>query len=345
MEDLGTLPGVSDSRARAVNADGSIVVGVSGWAFRWTAAGGMENLGTANPKSVSADGSVIAGDFQALAARWTSTDGWLPFTGLSGYDYWTAVGISSDGTRIVGDSGIWIGDPVFPNFDYLYSEATRWTQNGAAHDVLPGNGMSTAKAISGDGTVVVGAQGPTGGPPGPPLPPPPPMIAFRRFIGGGGTDILGSLPGHSSSMALAVSGDGAVVVGRSGFSLAFRWTSNEGMVDLNAYLPSLGIDLAGWELTEAVGISADGRVIVGNGVHNGVNEGWVAIIASVIPGDLNCDGQYDGRDVQGFVLALLDPVAYGAAFPTCSTALADTNSDGVVDIDDLVGFVEGLLGA
>jgi len=45
MQSLGTLPGSSSSRAYAASADGSVVVGTSGnQAFRWTQAGGMENL-------------------------------------------------------------------------------------------------------------------------------------------------------------------------------------------------------------------------------------------------------------------------------------------------------------
>jgi hypothetical protein len=35
-----------------------------------------------------------------------------------------------------------------------------------------------------------------------------------------------------------------------------------------------GVNLAGWTLTNATGISANGKVIVGYGTHNGVTEGW-----------------------------------------------------------------------
>jgi uncharacterized membrane protein len=46
MQDLGTLGG-NWSVAYGVSADGSVVVGLSvGRAFRWTAAGGMEDLNT-----------------------------------------------------------------------------------------------------------------------------------------------------------------------------------------------------------------------------------------------------------------------------------------------------------
>ena len=38
----------------------------------------------------------------------------------------------------------------------------------------------------------------------------------------------------------------------------------------------LQLDLAGWTLDAGCGISADGTVIVGSGVHNGNPEGWIA---------------------------------------------------------------------
>jgi probable HAF family extracellular repeat protein len=69
---LGTLPGGNWSAATGVSADGSVVVGVArnaAWqqrAFRWTAARGMQDLGTLGGSGsvaygVSADGSVVVG--------------------------------------------------------------------------------------------------------------------------------------------------------------------------------------------------------------------------------------------------------------------------------------------
>jgi hypothetical protein len=46
----------------------------------------------------------------------------------------------------------------------------------------------------------------------------------------------------------------------------------------NVLEDDFGLDLSGWTLTEATGISADGRTIVGYGVNpSGDQEGWIAV--------------------------------------------------------------------
>jgi hypothetical protein len=61
-------------------------------------------------------------------------------------------------------------------------------------------------------------------------------------------------------------------------------------------------------------------------------------------GDLNCDGAVDPFDIDAFVLALSDPVAYAAAYPTCDLYLADANNDSNVDAFDIDPFVDLLTG-
>jgi len=60
------------------------------------------------------------------------------------------------------------------------------------------------------------------------------------------------------------------------------------------------------------------------------------------PGDLNCDGVVDAADVGAFVMALIDPTGYPAAFPGCPWLGADLNNDGAVDFEDINPFVEVL---
>ncbi len=59
-------------------------------------------------------------------------------------------------------------------------------------------------------------------------------------------------------------------------------------------------------------------------------------------GDLNCDGRTDLGDVPAFALALLDPVGYAAAYPSCQIGRADVNEDAAIDGRDVQDFA-GLL--
>ncbi len=55
-------------------------------------------------------------------------------------------------------------------------------------------------------------------------------------------------------------------------------------------------------------------------------------------GDLNCDGAFNGGDIDPFFLALGDPAGYAAQFPNCDPLLGDMNSDGRLDGGDIDPF-------
>ena len=61
-------------------------------------------------------------------------------------------------------------------------------------------------------------------------------------------------------------------------------------------------------------------------------------------GDLNCDGLVDINDVGAFVMALVDPAGYQAAYPGCDPLRADMNASGAADGADVQLFVDALLG-
>lgn len=49
-------------------------------------------------------------------------------------------------------------------------------------------------------------------------------------------------------------------------------------MNLNTYLPTLGLDLTGWNLEVCSAISFDGNTRVGQGTFNGETRGWHATI-------------------------------------------------------------------
>jgi uncharacterized membrane protein len=102
-----------------------------------------------------------------------------------------------------------------------------------------------------------------------------------RWTTAGGFEDIGVLLGGTSAYAVRVSGDGDTIVGSSDSlngRVAMMWTREAGMVDVREHLVGLGISVDGWTLTEANGVSADGRVLAGIGLHDGQFEGWVAVV-------------------------------------------------------------------
>jgi len=153
------------------------------------------------------------------------------------------LGLSQDGSVGVGASG------------GVVSVAFRWTAAGGREDygLLPGMPAQTwAKAVSSNGTVIAGSIAGN------------PIESASVRIGSGLVQDLGILPNHHSSRALAVSGDGTIVVGQnmagSGTNYtsgqAFMWTAQTGMQPMPHLRP-------GGSLTQARGISRDGTTIVG----------------------------------------------------------------------------------
>lgn len=64
----------------------------------------------------------------------------------------------------------------------------------------------------------------------------------------------------------------------------------------------------------------------------------IAYLRRLRLGDLNCDGRFDGSDIDPFFLALADPVAYTVQFPNCNTRNGDMNGDGSLNGADIDPF-------
>lgn len=65
----------------------------------------------------------------------------------------------------------------------------------------------------------------------------------------------------------------------------------------------------------------------------------LTVAVAPVPGDMNCDGRANGRDIGPFVLAILDTTGYGSAYPGCSISNGDLNNDLSTDSDDISPFV------
>jgi MYXO-CTERM domain-containing protein len=141
-------------------------------------------------------------------------------------------------------------------------------------ELAGGASQSIALDVSRDGGTIVGNSQSANG-----------EEAFR-WTQSLGMAPLGDLPGGTfASSAHAVSDGGYHIVGRArgaGGQEAFLWNPVDGMRSLRQVLVTAGINMTGWTLTSANGISSDGRVIVGEGINSqGLLEAWRATIVVV----------------------------------------------------------------
>jgi probable HAF family extracellular repeat protein len=176
-----------------------------------------------------------------------------------------AYDISGDGEVIVGLS--------ISSTEIAAFRLTSSTGMVSLGDLPGGSSLSAAYAVSDDGTTIVGYGSNDDG-----------QVAMR-WTSVQGMINLGDLPGGPvGSEANDVSANGRVIVGDSRVALsssrAFLWTEQLGMVNLQELLAAKGVsEVAGWVLTNATAVSADGRTIVGNGRNpDGLQEAWIATV-------------------------------------------------------------------
>lgn len=173
---LGALPGGGASAAYAASFDGSVVVGASdsfltgtrSQAFRWTAATGLQALGTLGGTplesygyGVTADGASVFGTSRGPSGlmdgfRWTSTTG-IQSLGAqaSGLQNTFVYGCSSDGRFAFGGTMVNGGQ-----FAVIWSEQTGWRMLSALADEAginrQGYDLRLVRAVSANGRTFVG---------------------------------------------------------------------------------------------------------------------------------------------------------------------------------------------
>lgn len=279
MQSLGLIAQGSNasSYAEKTNADGSVVIGscalphnnYASWrGFRWTASQGMTELQPytsqgnnfySSARAVSGDGLVTFGQTSnsngTNAAKWDVSGAVTVLSTTAGS---VATACTTDGAFAVGTAN---------------SQAVRWSATGSEFAIsITGSTQAHARAISDNGLIITG-DCTVGG-----------VTQAFRWTQSGGATRLGLLAGGDYSQGYGMSADGSVIVGQaaSAFgSRAFLWTEATGMVDLNAYLSSMGVDLSGWTLKYAAGVSADGSVISGTGEFNGAQRAFVVTGLSI----------------------------------------------------------------
>jgi uncharacterized membrane protein len=296
MAPLGTVLGGTATGARAVSADGTVVVGdgnsVLGHrvAFRKVGEGPnlpIFDLGSANPEpdavatAVSADGGIVAGyhrDDTDLVRSFVWLDGddggqfidlgeMLEGTQRSRNRHTNRINaISADGRYVAGwsDSNeTTAGHTQAFRYDRLTD-----TVIGLPFIADSRFRRSAAYAISADGSVIAGTINAS-----------PTAIADEIFVWseGSGMQSTGEPVSSGQVPRVALSADGSTVVSSVG-GHASVWTAANGWQPLF----TLVAELADWQESIATAVSADGSVISGFGFPQGVEPqsgnqvGWVA---------------------------------------------------------------------
>lgn len=234
---LGT---VCNGEARAIN-DAGVVAGFGGFgtcthrAFRWTAASGLQDLGTLggpgsrafginNSGSVVGEADNVAG--QRHAFRWHESTGMVDLGTLGG-----VFGVAHD----INDHGVTVGYSLGADG---FGRAFRHSDAVGMEDLgtLPGTAPSVALSISNAGHIV-GFSGST------------PFIYTQAT----GMQPI-PLPSGTDGQAWAVNESGVVAgyYSGSGFLHAFRWSAADGFLDLGV--------LAG-NISFAYGINEAGHIV------------------------------------------------------------------------------------
>jgi probable HAF family extracellular repeat protein len=297
-------------RAEAVSSNGLVIAGYAEiglgprHAFRWTEGTGLVDLGTLSSvpgdtstsfaQDVSADGNVVVGfsvyhrpivggiNFEAF--RWSpdapnSTTGTMVGLGtLPGVH--PTLPLDSRATAVSGNGSVIVGWAVGPTGG---PDMFRWTSSG--HMQALGVPRAQPTAVSHDGSVIVGTFVNTDSR----------VEAFCWSQATGRKTLPGLTlvtPLSNLSRAESISADGLVIVGSaattSDTTEAVIWRKTGSTGDCgdtsdwtvktlkNVLVTDFGVTAAtSWNLTTALGVSPDGRTIVGGGLNpDDEGEGW-----------------------------------------------------------------------
>ena len=241
----------------------------NGNAIRYSPITGFQNLGkpvgirgSNDGTGLSADGNVVVGYFndssryESTSYRWSSTTGIVNIGHINNAQigYTRAYGVSADGDTIVGEST--------PNRLFVESVAIVWTASGGVQPLPLPQGASpgtpgVAKAISGDGRVIVGYV--QGGIPN-----------ATVWVDRAATRMI------SPSSGIFVTGtdvnfDGSVIVGRmtspttpNSPTIGFIYTLQTGVMPGAQFLREQGVSIPLTARVDVTCVSGDGLTFGGN---------------------------------------------------------------------------------
>lgn len=263
---------ITSGSAEVISSNGMVVAGISnaGTLWRWALGATTStdlglpsgsSLSSPRPAGIDDTGAVIVGDVFNADARadqgyvWRAATAGFELLGDSTTQSVLPDGVSDDG-RIVG---------IQQAFSSGITTGITWATSGNATQqpgtIVPGNATGIG-GISGDGTVIVGANANGAIKWTTPFTSPPQMLP--------------DLPNASGSSALGVNKNGSVIVGGTvvgGNTVVVAWTP--GAVSITSALSGVP-NIGSFSLQQATSVSADGTIIAGDGTFNGVTVPWVA---------------------------------------------------------------------
>jgi uncharacterized membrane protein len=261
---VSAFPAGDATLAAGISTDGQIISQSTGVnpPTRWNASFTTVQLPTADTEfynifDLSGDATTIVGYLGSVGIVWTVGNQTAQqitspsFTDLAFY------GVSGDGKIVVGSGGA------------AMLQAVWWTSAGGVVQLSGTSGA--AKGISKDGTVIVGYTNVA-------------EPVATRWSGAAFTTRQ-PLPSLPTSAATAQSWinktnqNGSVGVGISFVSdtdaEAVIWT-NGAIQKISDIMVANGANISGWSLYEALSVSDDGKIVLGQGTLNGTSRAWIA---------------------------------------------------------------------
>jgi hypothetical protein len=300
----------------------------------WTQAGSWSNAfpfpqagAPGNLVAMSDDGRVFAGRWYntsagtTLAVRVNLDEGYtiLPLPPAATL-YASSASISGDGFVVGGSRQIAPSSHT----------ACLWTMRTGETvltdlPTLPGLPVSSVDFLNCDGSIAVGTSTV--------FEPSFTRSEIIRWVNGQ-PESLGRLAGESTTYAVDMSGDGTIILCSAGAGRLAVWTAATGIITLQSYLTSRGVDLTGHTIAGAR-ISKNGRVLA-------VQTTTRQLLRITLPPLCNADFNNDrdvgtDQDIEAFFACL------AGACPACRTS--DFNGDGDFGTDaDIELFFRALAG-